>query len=195
MTAVVDGRPVPALLRTGDEHHASLMIAGTTRPGTLDHILAGSVVAELASRARCPVIAVSDGVSISKDGPLVLGYDGSDHSIRAARCAAALAAALQRQLVVVHVVRDTERVRVEAPLDRELRVAFRVVHGSPAEQLIDFASEQDAAILITGTRGRGAISSALLGSVSAAVVRAAPAPVMLVGPTVVSEPPAERRQA
>jgi nucleotide-binding universal stress UspA family protein len=214
--ALAEGTPpqaaeVAAWLARELDARIVLMIAGTTRRGTLDHIFAGSVAAELASRARCPVNAVSDGASISRDGPLVLGYDGSDHSIRATRCAAVLAAALQRQLVMVHVVdHDTEQVGVEAPLVRELRgasrddpsavpqrpaVAFRVVHGSPAEQLIDVASEQDAAILITGTRGRGAISSALLGSVSAAVVRAAPSPVMLLGPTVVSEPPADRRQA
>jgi nucleotide-binding universal stress UspA family protein len=211
LTVVVDGRPVPALLQLGDEHHASLMVAGTTRRGTLDRIFAGSVAAELANRARCPVIAVSDGASVAADGPLVLGYDGSDHSVRAARCAAVLAAALRRQLIMVHVAEhETERVGVEASLVQELRgasrdgpsvptqdldVSFRVVHGRPAEQLVEFAGEQDAAILITGTRGRGAISSALLGSVSAAVVRAAPAPVMLVGPAVVPAPLGGRSQA
>jgi nucleotide-binding universal stress UspA family protein len=44
------------------------------------------------------------------------------------------------------------------------------------------ASERRAALIVAGTRGRGALAAALLGSVSAGLVRGAGRPVALVSP-------------
>jgi nucleotide-binding universal stress UspA family protein len=55
-----------------------------------------------------------------------------------------------------------------------------VEDGDPAQTLAAVAREQSAALLVTGTRGRNPLSSALLGSVSDGLVRAAGRPVALV---------------
>jgi nucleotide-binding universal stress UspA family protein len=66
-----------------------------------------------------------------------------------------------------------------------LEEAERRVHvGLPAERLADLADEEDAELLVVGSRGRGALKSAFLGSVSNSLVGVARCPVLIVPPGV-----------
>jgi nucleotide-binding universal stress UspA family protein len=55
----------------------------------------------------------------------------------------------------------------------------RVISGDPGRALCELATEISAQALVLGTRGRGGIKRALLGSVSDYVVRNAPCPVVI----------------
>ncbi len=55
----------------------------------------------------------------------------------------------------------------------------RVLDGDPGSAICALASELDATALVMGSRGRGGIKRALLGSVSDYVVRNAPCTVMV----------------
>jgi nucleotide-binding universal stress UspA family protein len=57
-----------------------------------------------------------------------------------------------------------------------------VAHGAPGPTLCDLARERSAVAIVMGSRGRGGIKRALLGSVSDYVVRNAPCPVVITGP-------------
>jgi nucleotide-binding universal stress UspA family protein len=57
----------------------------------------------------------------------------------------------------------------------------RIVEGRPGEALCALASEVGATALVMGTRGRGGIKRAFMGSVSDYVVRNAPCPVVVIG--------------
>lgn len=57
----------------------------------------------------------------------------------------------------------------------------RMVEGSPGHTLCALADELSASTLVMGTRGRGGIKRAFLGSVSDYVVRNAPCPVLVIG--------------
>jgi nucleotide-binding universal stress UspA family protein len=59
-----------------------------------------------------------------------------------------------------------------------------VLRGSPGPALCSLARSIDAQAIVMGSRGRGGIKRALLGSVSDHVVRNAPCPVVIVGPDV-----------
>ena len=63
----------------------------------------------------------------------------------------------------------------------------RVEVGVPAERLADVADEEDAQLIVVGSRGRGAFKAAFLGSVSNSLVGVARCPVLIVPPGV-SEP-------
>ncbi len=52
--------------------------------------------------------------------------------------------------------------------------------GDPALTLLELASHRECAAIVMGARGMGALRSALLGSVSTAVLRESPLPVTIV---------------
>jgi nucleotide-binding universal stress UspA family protein len=59
---------------------------------------------------------------------------------------------------------------------------MRVVRGAPGSALCALATELPGSAIVMGSRGRGGIKRALLGSVSDYVVRNAPCPVVITGP-------------
>jgi len=50
-------------------------------------------------------------------------------------------------------------------------IESKILHGDPADKICRYAEAVDADIVIIGTRGRGVLKAALLGSVSENVVR------------------------
>jgi nucleotide-binding universal stress UspA family protein len=78
-----------------------------------------------------------------------------------------------------------QRVAVAAGLaDAERRVAI----GHPAEQLAELADDENAELIVVGSRGRGALKSAFLGSVSYNLVGVAGCPVLIVPPGASEQP-------
>jgi nucleotide-binding universal stress UspA family protein len=83
---------------------------------------------------------------------------------------------------------DAERTHAETTLgDAIARAEAAGVHlrtrlatGDPAERICSYATEIDARLIAVGTRGHGTVASLLLGSVSNAVIRGAPCPVLVV---------------
>jgi nucleotide-binding universal stress UspA family protein len=72
-----------------------------------------------------------------------------------------------------------EQVAVDSGLtDFERLVAV----GLPAERLADLADEENAELIVVGSRGRGAFKAAFLGSVSTSLVSIARCPVLIVPP-------------
>ncbi len=60
--------------------------------------------------------------------------------------------------------------------------ARRVVSGFAAERLADLADEEEAELIVVGSRGRGAFKAAFLGSVSTSLIGVARCPVLVVPP-------------
>jgi nucleotide-binding universal stress UspA family protein len=177
-TELLEGRPVPELLALATARGAALLVAGTAARGRLDLMLAGSTAAELAAGGACPLVAVPPDARLEEPGPVVAGYDGSEHGLRAARYAADLAKRLGREHVLVHVTNGDGVSVVDEFADGGLVVA----EGDPAIALATVADERSAALVVSGPRGRSPVGSAVLGSVSAGLVRAADRPVVLVPP-------------
>jgi nucleotide-binding universal stress UspA family protein len=83
------------------------------------------------------------------------------------------------------VLHDTAATAVQTALDDAIAVtgvdvptSWQVVEGGAARVLIDAA--RDAALLVVGSRGRGALRGALLGSVSQQVAHHTPCPLVIV---------------
>jgi nucleotide-binding universal stress UspA family protein len=77
---------------------------------------------------------------------------------------------------------------VERLREAGVEAAMEVRAGRAFEQIIGFADEQDADLIVVGASSRGALASALLGSVPLSLVRSSRRPVL-----VVSAPEAPRR--
>ena len=56
----------------------------------------------------------------------------------------------------------------------------RLLRGDPADEIVTYADTVDAGLIVVGSRGHGAVASALLGSVSRGVLREAHRPVLVV---------------
>ena len=136
---------------------------------------------------------------------VVCGVDDSREARLALRAAHALAGRLGARLVVVHAPPDPAVPGVSAAPDGVRRVAaaeeedaralvggllaeidvrdaeIRVAFGStPGRALVAVADEEAAGLVVVGARGRGALASAVLGSVSSDVVAHAHCPVLIV---------------
>lgn len=137
---------------------------------------------------------------------ILLGFDDSEESRRAARMAAALAASRGSTLVVAQVVpplmipgdlptfpepqiieqqmQDAEHEVGE--LVKELagsgaRVEGAVLRGFPAPELLRISeTDPDVELVVVGRAGKGAIARALMGSVSSRLAHACVKPVLIV---------------
>jgi nucleotide-binding universal stress UspA family protein len=140
---------------------------------------------------------------------IVVGVDGSPNSAHALTWAAELAKALGAEVTAVHAVDprlftplietigpppatavsqewyDDLRLAFEKDWVAPLRVAgvpYRTVFadGSPALTLCDVAKDEDADLIVVGSRGRGGFAGLVLGSVSTHVTHHAKRPVVVV---------------
>lgn len=135
-------------------------------------------------------------------GIVICGVDDSESARRAAHVAAELSRKLGSRLVLLSVAEvaappasaasayaqlqssataGAKRVLEHLKQDEELEDAEEQVElGAPAQALIDAAASHLADLLVVGTRGRGPLAAAVLGSVSNDVVTRAPCPVVVV---------------
>lgn len=116
--------------------------------------------------------------------PIVVGIDGSHQSQLALGWAVDQALLEKRPLTILHTAQLEDPPRVaEDARDEALRrapgleVTCQVKVADPRTALLDLG--RDAAMIVIGSRGRGPVRSLLLGSVSAAVSRHAPCPVIV----------------
>jgi nucleotide-binding universal stress UspA family protein len=136
---------------------------------------------------------------------IVVGYDGSRGADAALARAAEIARPAGAALTVVEAVSESLPALVPgAPRSpasaqtpgarRELRAAIAslapgleaspwAVGGPPAKAILAVADDIGADLIVTGSRGRGAAKSALLGSVSTEILHGAGCDVLVVRPT------------
>ncbi len=135
---------------------------------------------------------------------LLVAYDGSSDSDLALAHAVGLAQAFHARLALVAVVPPVPAFSWQAPggvrgahdasqqdLDQRLRAAAdavpddlplttRLLDGDPAHEILRAARDGEHDLIVMGSRGRGRVTAALLGSVSNHVMHDATVPVMIV---------------
>ncbi|MEV0217434.1 universal stress protein [Micromonospora sp. ALFpr18c] len=201
----VAGGPGATLVE--ESRRADLVVVGSRGLGGFAGLLLGSVGAQVAAHAHCPVLVVRpDEQPIGVDAPVLVGVDGSESSRLAAEQGAHEAALRAVPLVLVHVgPPDTDRpvpeeieesqaaYQAEAVrLLADASAAVRAEHAGlvvrehpvravgPAQALIEASGT--ASLLVVGTRGRAGFAGLLLGSVSQAVIHHAHCPVLVAHP-------------
>ena len=80
------------------------------------------------------------------------------------------------------------KLRSIVPPDRCVAYEHRLVIGTPAEEIVRIAADEDVELVVMGTHGRTGLTRLLMGSVAEAVVRNAPCPVLTLKPTVKQAP-------
>jgi nucleotide-binding universal stress UspA family protein len=206
---VQHGTPVAELL--AESEHAELVVLGSRGHGTLAGILLGSVSAQVAAHAHCPVLVVHHGqIWAGSDGPptsgrpVVVGVDGSAPSDLAAGYAFQAAAALGVSLVAVRAWNPVQPHGRDETAEHDLLaesvagwcvkypdvpVRLLLVPDSGGAALV--AASQDAQLAVVGSRGHDGFLGLLLGSTSQQLLHHAHCPVLVVRPRDVAQPGTE----
>jgi nucleotide-binding universal stress UspA family protein len=66
--------------------------------------------------------------------------------------------------------------------ERHLPYETEILEGTPADAILGLARTRDVDLIVVGSRGRGSIASAVLGSVSAEIAHRADRPVLVARP-------------
>jgi nucleotide-binding universal stress UspA family protein len=201
------GRAADVIVATAAEIHADLVVTGSRGRGPLRSMLLGSVAAEVATRAPCPVL-VARGPGISR---LLVATDGSDCSRRICEVLDTLGAfgGMAGDAVSVVVPDDPafelmvslytlgderlarQRLEIKARAGEAANeMASRLEQigitstghvrtGDPAAQILAAAEEHGADFIVTGSRGLGGVERFLLGSVSRNVLTHAHCSVLI----------------
>jgi nucleotide-binding universal stress UspA family protein len=135
---------------------------------------------------------------------ILVGVDGSEASLKAARLAAEIALRFGARLSLTYVVprlllppdaygltiAEVEqehqayagRLLAEATAtlgESGVEVDTQVLTGTPAEGLAEAAQAPDVGMVVVGSRGRGAVARMLLGSVTSRLVHISSKPVLV----------------
>lgn len=209
----------PALSLLAASESADVLVLGSRGVGGFRGLLLGSTTLHVAPYAKCPVVVVHSGVendnpfadadgASGNPGEVVLGYDGSSASNRAAAFAFRHAAAMGTGVVAVSVEAsrgepETEEIDPEnatpgsdtsafhspvivtAASFPDVPVSFVAGTGRPAEVLL--AEAVGAELLVVGSRGSGGFSGLIMGSVSQKVLAHSSCPVAVLHPGVPAE--------
>jgi nucleotide-binding universal stress UspA family protein len=201
---VVVGDPASVLRDAAEDDDVELVVVGTRGRGGLTAAVLGSVSSAVVASAPCAVLVVPPLAELGP-GPVLCAVDDSAAAREAVRVAQRVCERLGSGLVLAHALAGTpvlsasavpdgqaafaegERERAEELLARlaaELgigdEVERRIEVGSDAKTIVRLADEAQASLVVIGTRRRGALKSALAGSVSLAVRTSSRRPVLLV---------------
>ncbi len=205
-TRLLNGPPAAVLIEASKE--AAGLVVGSRGLGAISGRMLGSVSVRVAAKACCPVYVIPTGYdpAAAAGDPVMVGVDGSAYGDAALRLGLDEARCRDAKLTVVvayHVPwlarpvepaliqefqasevqlarrhADEALARVCTGSDAEIPVEVRLMECHPQEALIQAA--KTAQLTVVGSRGRAALSRALLGSVSRAVLQEATRPVAVV---------------
>lgn len=176
--------PGPALVSAAREAHS--VVLGARTHGAFASMVTGSVSGHVLRHAHAPVVIAREPQDRDARRVVVGADDASGHRA-ALEYAFDYASQAAMALTVAHVAQHEgapaegvvrESVDLLAEKYSEVPVDIKVLAGAPAKVLAD--SSRDAALLVVGSHGRGALAGLLTGSVSQSLVQHAQCPVALV---------------
>lgn len=196
---LVDDAAASALIEESRE--AGAIVVGAHGASGFSNLVAGSTTMNVASHAHCTVVTVPTNLMDPLAGNgIVVGVDGAPVTQGAISFALREAAATGQPVTAMHawadpvsmspMTQDTgdySRAREQALTEMlapwrekypDVPITLRVVRAHPVHALA--AAAGGAQLLVVGCRGRGAVRSMMLGSVSHGVLHLATCPVAVV---------------
>jgi nucleotide-binding universal stress UspA family protein len=208
-TAILRGRAASAIIDDARDFGADLVIVGSRGHGSIASLVLGSISAEVLEHAPCPVLVARSGTvrrlvvaaddsTSARDAEGVAArwpiFDGLPIDVVSVADAprpwtSGIAPMFLRQArdayaQDLHAAEESaQRVATEAAarLSEAGRHAGATVRsGDPAAEIIRFANDRGADLVVLGSRGRSALAEIVLGSVARNVLAGSTASVLVV---------------
>ena len=187
---VQEGGVTDSILSFAVAQKVDLIVMGTHGLKGVDRVALGSVAGKVLRKAPCPVLVsrkTGQGVAAPEGGQdsvqlrrVVFCTDFSDPARRALEYALSIAAEYDAEITLLHVLEDVQRLDnikaaiamatkqidklVPAEGGEAAKIKTMVRIGRDYEQIIQFASDIHADLLIMAVRGRNALDLAVFGS-------------------------------
>ncbi len=197
---VAQGDAAHVIAQIAFEQRSPLIITGLGRHRRIDRFLGLETTLRTVHRARCPVLAV--GKEFARPRNIVIATDFTPQSARAAEIALPLLDSAAT-VTLLHVWQRSAAAEADASLADEdarhaeglqrrfdrlanalptlsgMQVKYATREGEPIEQILAFATEQGADLLVAGRRGLGTMQRLLAHSVTAGLLRGAGCAVLI----------------
>jgi len=203
---VQEGVAADEILFLAQERAISLIVLGTHGRRGFDHLMLGSVAERVLRHSSCPVLTVrhtapDSGTPGATDDPVPIRrilccVDFSAHSKRSLEYALSAADAYGAEVSVLHVL---DKVSNSADVAQETdaamakleevcppaasdssKVHLEVRLGKPYQEILNFASELPADLIVAGVRGCNSLDLEVFGSTTYRVIQLGPDPVLTV---------------
>ena len=203
---VHEGSATNSILSFAAAQDVDLIVMGTHGLKGFDRAALGSVTEKVLRKAHCPVLVSrrrGQGVAAPEVGQdavqlrrVVFCTDSSDPARGALEYALSVAAEYDAEITLLHVLEDVQRLDniqeaiataakqidklVPAECGGSPKIKTMVRIGRDYEQIIQFASEIQADLLIMAVRGRNALDLAVFGSTTYRAIQLGPCSVLAV---------------
>jgi nucleotide-binding universal stress UspA family protein len=192
---VVEGAAGQVLAEAAES--ARLLVVGHRGLGRVESVLRGSVSRRVVASVRCPVVVVPGDAALEPVGPVVVGIDGSPHSLDALRWAVSAGDGAVQAILAYEFplgpeyelpagTPDDPQAIAQAVVEHSVSeavgnrddVTARAIAGDPREVLT--SGVPDASMIVVGARGESGLTGLIVGSVTTSVVAHSPVPVVVV---------------
>ena len=208
--AIEASAPEDGLVAAIEQGRGDALVIGRRAPRAATGLIRlGRVARRLVRVLPAPVVVVPPDLMAGEigDGPVVVGTDFADDSRSALRFGRELARALERELVLVHVAttpRSIQRYlprasRKKAAADHVAHVQtnakgwslqhgledtrLEVVSGTIAPALVTLATDEDACLVVVGSRRLSVAERLFLSSVGSELAASSPIAVAIIPPS------------
>lgn len=207
---VTEGMPSAQITGEAAELGVDMIVMATHGYGGFKRFLLGSTAERVVRTAACPVLVVRGKRAAEGKGyeRIVVTTDFSEPAQSALPNALALAEADNGTIFLIHVVRPlpwpaTEAIEADShaqvsdalrkaamerlqeirdqAIPKGIKCEIHVLEGNVEEEIIRFATEQDADVISIASHGQGGFKRFLLGSTTERVVQGAPCTVLVAG--------------
>ncbi len=199
VTPVPRGDPVAEVVKSAEEVNADFIVMGSKGKGFLKEILMGSVSEGVVRKSKIPVMVVKPKCFKTENGSfecemqrdpldrILFAYDFSEYSQGLIKYVKDAAVSGGKEVVLLNVVEnkmDKEKESLLESAENELKeqginVKVVIKEGSPYKEILKSSKEENASMVMMGSRGLGFLGGAFLGSTTDSVVRQSEIPVFV----------------
>ncbi|HTN99535.1 MAG TPA: universal stress protein [Microthrixaceae bacterium] len=196
---IQEGDPSDVIIGAAKDRDVSLVVIGARGSGGFEQLGLGGVAHHVSHHLQRPLVVVPHEGGALVGGTVVVGVDGSPESRPALRWAVEAAKKTNSLLHAVFAYdpmadsyphgdasnwryknEDAMREEIHSLHGPDVRLRITRVGNHPVEALTEVASDDDASVIVVGTRGHGGFRGLVLGRVPAQLLHHAGRPVALI---------------